>query len=125
MLVCSGSQYQGTAVERSDLDILIQTAGSGRDATRKDRQQLAKDCKQALQDDVEDLCHDLEEPGLLHPLSELRSRYCKRIQRKTGDYALLPAKDVSDDESISSTAAPAAAKPGKRNGFWAHIGSPR
>ncbi|KAL6753124.1 hypothetical protein V8C86DRAFT_2734512 [Haematococcus lacustris] len=77
------------------------------------------------QDDVEDLCHDLEEPGLLHPLSELRSRYCKRIQRKTGDYALLPAKDVSDDESISSTAAPAAVKPGKRNGFWAHIGTPR
>ncbi|GFH22603.1 hypothetical protein HaLaN_20093, partial [Haematococcus lacustris] len=44
-----GSQYQGTAVERSDLDILIQTGGSGRDATRQDRQRLVKDCKRALQ----------------------------------------------------------------------------
>ncbi len=26
------------------------------------------------QDDVDDLCHDLDQPGLHHPLSELRSR---------------------------------------------------
>lgn len=26
------------------------------------------------QDDVDDLCHELEEPALQHPLSELRAR---------------------------------------------------
>ncbi len=26
------------------------------------------------QDDVDDLCHELEEPGLQHPLTELRNR---------------------------------------------------
>mmetsp|Transcript_7104 Transcript_7104/g.12190 ORF Transcript_7104/g.12190 Transcript_7104/m.12190 type:complete len:563 (+) Transcript_7104:212-1900(+) len=54
------------------------------------------------QDDVDDLCHDLGQDGLLHPLTELRSRYLKRSQQKTGDYALLPANDNNEESGLGS-----------------------
>ncbi|GFH23995.1 hypothetical protein HaLaN_21705, partial [Haematococcus lacustris] len=52
--IVSGSQYQGTAVERSDLDILIQNRGSGMHATRQNRCLLAEDCKQGLEKALKD-----------------------------------------------------------------------
>ncbi|KAJ9512431.1 hypothetical protein QJQ45_013009 [Haematococcus lacustris] len=52
--IVSGSQCQGTAVERSDLDILIQNRGSGMHATRQNRCLLAEDCKQGLEKALKD-----------------------------------------------------------------------
>ncbi|KAF5841836.1 hypothetical protein DUNSADRAFT_10899 [Dunaliella salina] len=68
------------------------------------------------QDDVDDLVHELGEPQLLHPLSELRNRYLKRVRHKgEGDYALLPATDAAGDDDED---APPPAPPPKRGWFW-------
>mmetsp|Transcript_21373 Transcript_21373/g.59240 ORF Transcript_21373/g.59240 Transcript_21373/m.59240 type:complete len:554 (+) Transcript_21373:158-1819(+) len=68
------------------------------------------------QDDVDDLCHELGEPQLLHPLSELRNRYLKRLRHKgEGDYALLPATDAAGDDDEDP---PPPAPPPKRGWFW-------
>ncbi len=45
-------------------------------------------------DDIEDLCHELGEDSLQHPLTELRARYLKRQTAHTGDgYAMLPVNE--------------------------------
>ena len=45
-------------------------------------------------DDIEDLCNELGEESLLHPLTELRARYLKRQVKHTDDgYAMLPIQE--------------------------------
>ncbi|GLC35287.1 hypothetical protein PLESTF_001221000 [Pleodorina starrii] len=53
-------------------------------------------------EDIEDLCHDIREPALLHPLQELRNRHLKKTQTTKADYALLPMSAPDVDEQYGS-----------------------
>ncbi|KAG2446877.1 hypothetical protein HYH02_008033 [Chlamydomonas schloesseri] len=59
-------------------------------------------------EDIEDFCHDLKEPQLLHPLTELRNRHLKKTQTMNADYALLPMNAPDGDDPYSSSAGGAA-----------------
>ncbi|GIL42305.1 hypothetical protein Vafri_321 [Volvox africanus] len=53
-------------------------------------------------EDIEDLCHDIRQPTLLHPLTELRNRYLRKTQTTKADYALLPMSAPDVDEQYGS-----------------------
>ncbi|GIL95956.1 hypothetical protein Vretimale_1877 [Volvox reticuliferus] len=53
-------------------------------------------------EDIEDLCHDIRQPSLLHPLVELRNRHLRKTQTTKADYALLPMSAPDVDEQYSS-----------------------
>ncbi|KAG2427568.1 hypothetical protein HXX76_012222 [Chlamydomonas incerta] len=59
-------------------------------------------------EDIEDFCHDLKEPQLLHPLTELRNRHLKKTQTMNADYALLPMNAPDGEDPYSSSAGGAA-----------------
>lgn len=56
-------------------------------------------------EDIEDLVHDVAQPGLLHPLTELRTRYLKKADKLKADYALLPMNAPADDEEMPASVA--------------------
>ncbi|GAX79192.1 hypothetical protein CEUSTIGMA_g6632.t1 [Chlamydomonas eustigma] len=88
-------------------DIRVNYAADVRLDTYMERSQLSPDGA-LTSDDIDELCHDLQEPSLNHPLTELRKRYlCKHVPQNS-DYALLPLKPNEDNLSAVSGSHPLA-----------------
>ena len=52
-------------------------------------------------EDIEELCHDVQESSLNHPLQELRNRFIRRHVQHKSDYAALPDSDTGAEEPQS------------------------
>ena len=70
-----------------------------------DKALLSPDCVLTTEE-IEDMCAELKEASLLHPLLELRARYLNKYQAHNAEYALLPATEeelTSYQSSYSSS----------------------